>query len=209
MVSRTVTVLMAMVGGMGPATMGNGTPAMRTLGSVGWVDHVLSAEAPQMDEETRLTVATTVVEQSRQHDLDPALVLAMMKVESGFDMRACSPRGARGLMQLMPHVARSMTDGQATHETLMDPVVNIRLGTSLLKSLIKQHKGNLPRALAAYNMGSRKVYALMRENEAPHHDTDWRYTRQVLRAMQQMKQEHALPMLATNEPAYAGAGSMD
>src|SRR5687767_4462448 len=118
MVSRTVTVLMVLAGGMGPATMGNATVPLRPVGSVGWVDQVLAVEAPRMDEDTRLKLAETIVEESVQNDLDPTLVLAVMKVESRFDTNAISPRGARGLMQVMPHVARSMTNGEATHQTL-------------------------------------------------------------------------------------------
>jgi len=192
---------MALAGGLNPVTLGMAAPAAWHAGTVGWVDQVLSAEAPRMDEEMRLMVAAVVVEESRLHDLDPALVLAMMKVESRFDSKACSPKGARGLMQVMPHVARSMTDGKATHETLYDPATNIRLGTRLLKALIKQHRGNVPRALAAYNMGSTRVYALMRSEIAPENDLEWRYTRQVLRTMRTMKQEHALPLLAANATA--------
>lgn len=205
MVSRTVTVLMALAGGMGPATMGNATVPLRPVGTVGWVDQVLAVEAPRMDEDTRFKVAEAIVEESQLLDLDPTLVLAVMKVESRFEPNAVSPRGARGLMQVMPHVARSMTNGEATHETLLDPVTNVRLGTRLLKSLVKQHKGNLPRALAAYNMGSRRVYALMRENEAPQNDTEWRYTRQVLRAQARIKEEHILPMLAVNDAVVGAA----
>jgi soluble lytic murein transglycosylase-like protein len=84
--------------------------------------------------------------------LEPALVKAVIRAESGFDRRAVSPAGARGLMQLMPATAR-------IHgcRDVYDPDQNITAGVKHLRLLLDRYGDNLPRALAAYNAGSEAV----------------------------------------------------
>ncbi|PFH20996.1 MULTISPECIES: lytic transglycosylase domain-containing protein [Burkholderia] len=84
--------------------------------------------------------------------VDPALVAAVIAVESGFNDRALSPKGARGLMQLMPSTALRFGVSDAT-----DPVQNVVAGTRYLGSLIRRFSGNVPYALAAYNAGEKAV----------------------------------------------------
>lgn len=91
------------------------------------------------------------------HGLDPWLVAAVVRVESNFRPSATSPRGARGLMQLLPDtarwVSRQMGDDSFFEDLLYDPEVNVRLGTWYLADLLKQFDGSEPLALAAYNAG--------------------------------------------------------
>lgn len=84
--------------------------------------------------------------------LEPALVKAVIRAESGFDRRAVSSAGARGLMQLMPETAR-------IHgcRDVYDPEQNIAAGVKHLHLLLERYGDNLPRALAAYNAGSEAV----------------------------------------------------
>jgi len=89
---------------------------------------------------------------SREHGLDPRLVLALVRVESGFNPRAISPRGALGLMQIMPATARRLR-----LEHPFDPEENVRAGVRELGRLIERYVGDLPRALAAYNAGEGAV----------------------------------------------------
>jgi soluble lytic murein transglycosylase len=102
----------------------------------------------------------TLIESSKKYDLDPALVASLIKQESGFNPRATSPVGARGLMQLMPPVGRSIANGQGisgyTDESLYDPAINIRLGTQHLSGLFRQTT-QVERVLAAYNAGESRV----------------------------------------------------
>jgi soluble lytic murein transglycosylase-like protein len=93
-----------------------------------------------------------VVEYSNQHSLRPELVRAVIQVESGYNPRALSPKGAMGLMQLMPETAR-MLGVQRPY----DPEQNIRGGTRYLRLLLDKYEGNEELALAAYNAGSGAV----------------------------------------------------
>jgi soluble lytic murein transglycosylase len=89
---------------------------------------------------------------SRQHQLHPALIRAVIKAESGFDPHAVSRAGAVGLMQLMPQTALRMDV-----RDLYDPEENIGGGTKYLRQLLDRFRGNLPLALAAYNAGEHVV----------------------------------------------------
>ena len=88
--------------------------------------------------------------------IDPLVVLSLIRQESAFDPRAKSIVGARGLMQLMPQTARRFNTKIRPHH-LKKPKLNIRIGTKLLRKLLKRYDGNLIYALAAYNAGERNA----------------------------------------------------
>lgn len=98
---------------------------------------------------------------SRQHGIDYELLKALIVAESGFDVQAVSPKGAIGLMQVMPATAeRWGVRGDARtplERRLADPQVNVRTGTRYLRHLMDLFPGQLDLALAAYNAGEGAV----------------------------------------------------
>jgi hypothetical protein len=97
-------------------------------------------------------VAKIIQKNAKQHGVDPKLVQAMIRQESGFNPTAVSPKGAMGLMQLMPETAASMGV-----EDPFDVEQNIKGGIRFLKICLKRFDQNLPLALAAYNAGPGRV----------------------------------------------------
>lgn len=89
---------------------------------------------------------------SRAHNLPPALIKAIIRAESNGEPYAVSPKGAQGVMQLMPFTARQMNVSDP-----FDPVENIEGGVKYLKELLGTFGGNLAHAVAAYNAGPAAV----------------------------------------------------
>jgi hypothetical protein len=89
---------------------------------------------------------------AEEKGLDPSLVRAVVQVESNYDHQAVSPKGAMGLMQIMPETAKRLGLSDAFH-----PEKNLTAGVAYLKGLIEKYGGELPLALAAYNAGAGAV----------------------------------------------------
>lgn len=117
--------------------------------------------------------ATDVQTIAREYGLSPALVEAVVRTESGFDPGAVSPKGAGGLMQLMPKTAAAL--GVLDR---FDPRENIRGGVRHLRYLLDRYRGSVALALAAYNAGEGAVDA---HRGVPPYPETQQYVQRVLR----------------------------
>ena len=111
---------------------------------------------------------------AREHRVDPLLVTAVIEVESAYDRRAVSPKGAQGLMQLMPETARELGVRNA-----FDAAENVQGGTRYLRQMIDRFDGSLELALASYNAGPE---AVERYGGVPPYEETENYVRRVFRA---------------------------
>jgi soluble lytic murein transglycosylase-like protein len=97
-------------------------------------------------------VRSAVAAASDKHLLDADLIDSVIRAESGFNARAVSPKGARGLMQLMPDTAAKLGVQDS-----FDPQSNVDGGTRYLRELLRLYDNDLAKALAAYNAGPHRV----------------------------------------------------
>ncbi|RZT41554.1 lytic transglycosylase domain-containing protein [Cupriavidus agavae] len=116
------------------------------------------------------------------HDVDPALVRAVMAVESGFNAGAVSPKGAIGLMQVIPDTGArfgvAADRERSIEQKLADPKLNISAGVRYLRFLTQLFPGNLELALAAYNAGEGAVQRY--NNQIPPYPETRQYVSTVL-----------------------------
>lgn len=104
---------------------------------------------------TRVELHSAISKSSSKHGVDPELIEALIAIESGFNTHAISPKGARGLMQLMPATAKRY--GMKNEQELHVPSKNIDMGVRHLKDLLNLHNGQVALAIAAYNAGQGAV----------------------------------------------------
>lgn len=93
-----------------------------------------------------------IIQTASHHQIDPALIKAIIMAESGYNPKAISKRGAKGLMQLMPGTAQALGV-----EDIFNPHQNITGGVQYFKQMVNRFNGDVKLALAAYNAGSRNV----------------------------------------------------
>ena len=122
---------------------------------------------------SRTDLAETIRAAARRHDVDPALIEAMIEAESAWDPRAVSRTGAQGLMQIMPATARDLA-----LISPFDPIENVRAGTAYLRQMLDRFEGRVELALAAYNAGPSTVTAYA---GVPPYPETVAYVRRVLR----------------------------
>jgi soluble lytic murein transglycosylase-like protein len=119
---------------------------------------------------------------ARRHQVDPALVKAVIRAESDFVPRAVSPKGALGLMQLMPATAHERNVWR-----VFEPRQNVEGGVTHLRYLLDRYGGNLRLALAAYNAGEKAVDTY---GGVPPYPETWQYLERVLRFRQAYLHQH-------------------
>ncbi|WP_141317416.1 transglycosylase SLT domain-containing protein [Halomonas halmophila] len=110
----------------------------------------------------------------QQTGVDPYLLMAIARRESAYNADALSSAGARGLMQLMPGTAASVSRQLGLADPgpygVLDPATNIRLGSTYIGDMIQRYSGNRLAAAAAYNAGPHRVDRWLRENPSREFD---------------------------------------
>ena len=118
---------------------------------------ILLVNIPQTPHDYPKEYKDLIFEWSQHHEIDPNLVFAIIKNESKFGTNAKSPKGAQGLMQIMPAtgqwIAQQLKMEPFEAEQLYDPDLNIRFGCWYLASLREEFSGNTYMVIAAYNAG--------------------------------------------------------
>lgn len=144
-------------------------PARSVDPAVEGVASFLATRRTGLTREETHRLAETIVAESRRHELEPQLVLAVMHVESRFDSYALSPVGAMGIMQILPSTGEELARGLGIPwhgpRTLFDPIINVRLGVAYLKQL-ETRFGDVATALAAYNWGPGHIDRRLRRGRA-------------------------------------------
>lgn len=149
------------------------------------VQSILRKEAVSLDAGTQEEISQTVLSLSEQYNINPMLILAMVKVESRFKPAARSNRAAFGLMQVRPIVLKEVgadleIDSANRHLPLTDPRFNLQVGVRYLSLLINRF-GSLHKALMAYNAGPTAVSHNYQNRPVPHSG----YQRKVLETYQE------------------------
>jgi soluble lytic murein transglycosylase len=145
--------------------------------------HYIKGKNVRMPDETLRRMANTVYAESRLYALDYRLVLAVIRVESNFKQEAVSNKGARGLMQVKPslakYIARDAGVSVKGSTSLAEPENNVRLGVHYLSRLMEDFE-DLGRALHAYNTGPAKLKGKPTSDDEPKN----KFAKRVLREYQ-------------------------
>jgi soluble lytic murein transglycosylase-like protein len=139
---------------------------------------------PEVATARRTALWPAVEEAARSHGLDPRLVDLVIRMESGYNPRAVSPKGARGIMQLMPQTASLYNVAN-----VFDPIQNLRAGVHYLKDLLQRFNSDIALALAAYNAGPG---AVERSGGVPPYNETQNYVKAILLAY---RGDASLPVL--------------
>jgi soluble lytic murein transglycosylase-like protein len=146
------TALAAAIASAAPPRPAFGTTEER-IAYLGWLGTMSERlKRRKAEHRTRVEFLETVWYESRRAGLEPALVLGLIQVESGFRKYAISSVGARGYMQVMPFWARLIGDGDSSR--LFHMQTNLRFGCVILRHYLDVERGDLFLALGRYN-GSR------------------------------------------------------
>ena len=135
-----------------PQRLGLLSPGAGSIGDMGDMGDIADiADAARREQLVGLPFGSEIWRISQRHGVDGLLVASIVQVESGFARDAVSPRGAMGLMQVLPS-----TGGYGVAD-LNDPHVNLDAGCRYLGQLLRDFDGDLERAVAAYNAGPATV----------------------------------------------------
>ncbi len=170
-------------------------------GLVERVDAQLAPRMPQIEDLDRRLLARTIVGEAQAARVDPLLVLALIEIESGFDLGAMSGRGARGLMQLRETtMRREVQRAGLSYDGPHDPITNVQAGVRYLRRLLDAF-GREDVALMAYNAGPNRILGYMREGAIP--DRFRVYPRRVKAEVRRLRRSMEAPTMVASAPPVA------
>jgi len=166
------------------------------------IDTTLADRLPQLAICERAQLGATIVREAEAAGFNPLLVLAVIEVESGFDLSALSGAGARGLMQLREPTMRRELSRHGLKGDAGDPVMNVRAGVRYLHRLVRAF-GREDLALMAYNAGPNRILGYLRSGEVPARFLA--YPRRVRFELQRLERGLDLaPALAASHASFEG-----
>jgi len=133
------------------------------------VEHL--AQKYQKPESFMETTVLAAYKEAEAHKISPLLVLAIIEKESSFRHQVVNSYGAMGLMQVVPRWHPDKLSPFEPKSQLLDPEVNIRVGTRVLAEYLTEKKGNLSQALAKYSGGASTYYERVKQFERKLRDT--------------------------------------
>lgn len=135
------------------------------------VASIVDREAQKLNPGDRQEIASAVSNLANSYGMSPLLILAVIKVESNFNIKAVSNKDARGLMQVRPIVVREVANdlGINPHDgqSLFGHEFNLRVGVHYLAGLLKQFHGDIKKALMAYNAGPTTIARIYKNRPVP------------------------------------------
>lgn len=138
-----------------------------------------------------ISLEEIVTTTSSRYGIDPDLILSLIRAESAFDPKAVSPKGAQGLMQLMPQTATLMGV-----EDPMDAAANVEGGTRYLRDLLALYHQDLIKALAAYNAGPARI---QQYRGVPPYPETIKYITRIVRDLNRRKIANAMLIYKKSE----------
>ena len=158
----------------------------------------LSTPTPMTTALTRQGLNDVVTGAGERHQIDPDFINSVIRAESGFRQNAVSKKGAQGLMQLMPGTASQLGVTNA-----FDPHANVEGGTKYLRELLEKYNYDVPKALAAYNAGPKRVDQY--RGVPPYYETQ-AYIARIIRDFNRQKLAEN-PALARTTKTASASGS--
>lgn len=168
----------------------------KTQPSVSPVARQVALPSPATTALTRQGLTEVVNGAGERHQIDPDFINSVIRAESGFHQNAVSKKGAQGLMQLMPGTASQLGVNNA-----FDPKANVEGGTKYLRELLEKYNYDVPKALAAYNAGPRRVDRY--RGVPPYYETQT-YIARIIRDFNRQKLAEN-PALARQNKTASGA----
>jgi hypothetical protein len=175
-------------------------------GPPGWVERVdalLELRMPDLGDPERRQLARTLLVEAELARIDPLLILAVVEVESAWDVGAVSERGARGLMQVREATLRREAERAGLEQVdPHDPVTNLRAGVRYLRRLLDAF-GREEVALMAYNAGPNRILGYLRIGSGEIPERFHAYPRKVLAEVRRLRRafgEEPAPAVAVADP---------